>query len=83
MSDSGGWTGECSHGNLKGKCKDCTIELLKKSFIRAISFLPEFVKYEKHFIDVDQAAGSTYELHLRGWIKETLVAVGEDPSRFE
>lgn len=60
-----------------------TIHLLRNGVRKLIFALPEHSRFDKKYIDIDQAAGSTYELHLKPWIRELLTIAGEDPNGYE
>lgn len=58
------------------------VEQLRGWLKKAIQLIPEQHRTTKQFSDVNEASGSTYELHLKPWIKEALEKIGENPESY-
>lgn len=55
---------------------------LRETLERAIGAIPVENRTTKRFVDVDEAAGSTYELDLKPWLRDALVLLGKDPELY-
>lgn len=66
---------------LLGDTPEQQVEKLKEIVRKAIARMPRDHRVHSKCVDYDPA-GSTYEEDLIPWIREALVAIGEDPEKY-